>query len=151
LNGKNTQGVPFPSFATRAWGHVPHFRCIFNPPAVQWPSLAFCGLSFIYAAGHGSLAVWDMNCFRSLGRRDGGFESHSGHGRLICVCAFFYFCIILCLGRGIATSWSPVQRVIPSVNDQETGKSALCSKVGARGKKSFFTHQSCLLRRTDTQ
>jgi hypothetical protein len=58
-----------------------------------------------------------------------GFESHSGHGCLICVCVF------LCLGRGLATGWSPVQ------TDQETEKSALCSKmgaspqVGARGSK----------------
>jgi hypothetical protein len=30
-----------------------------------------------------------MNCLRSLGNRDRGFESHSGHGCLVCVCAFF--------------------------------------------------------------
>jgi hypothetical protein len=44
---------------------------------------------------------------------------------LMCVC------VVLCLGRGLATSWSPVQGVLPSVNYQETEKSALCSKVGA--------------------
>jgi hypothetical protein len=44
------------------------------------------------------------------------------------VCAFFCVCVVLCLGRGLATSWSPVQGVLPSVNDQETDKSALCSK-----------------------
>jgi hypothetical protein len=44
-----------------------------------------------------------------------------------CVCV----CVFLCLGRGLATSWSPVQGDLPSVNDQETEKSALCSEVGA--------------------
>jgi hypothetical protein len=57
---------------------------------------------------------------------------HSGHGCLMCVCAFFCVCVVLCLCRGLATSWSPVQGVLPSVNNQETEKSALCSEVGAR-------------------
>jgi hypothetical protein len=48
-----------------------------------------------------------------------------------CVRAFFCVCAVLCLGWGLATSWSPIQGVLTSVNDQETGKSALCSKVGA--------------------
>jgi hypothetical protein len=39
----------------------------------------------------------------------------------VCVCAFFCVCVVLCLGRGLATS-------LPSVNDQETEKSALCFK-----------------------
>jgi hypothetical protein len=30
-----------------------------------------------------------MNCLRSLGSRDRGFEYHSGHGCLVFVCAFF--------------------------------------------------------------
>jgi hypothetical protein len=51
------------------------------------------------------------------------------------VCAFFCVCVVLCLGRAFATSWSPVQGVLPSVNDQETEKSALCSKMGAKRKK----------------
>jgi hypothetical protein len=45
-----------------------------------------------------------------------------------CVCAFFGVYVVLCVGRGLATSWSPVQGVLPTVNDQETEKSALCSK-----------------------
>jgi hypothetical protein len=48
-----------------------------------------------------------------------------------CVCAFFCICVVLCLVRGLATSWSPVQGVLPSVNYQETEKSDLCSKMGA--------------------
>jgi hypothetical protein len=62
-----------------------------------------------------------------------------------CVCSFFCVCVVLCLGRGLATSWSPVQGVLPSVNDQGTEKSALCSKVGvssqmgAKRKKKILT------------
>jgi hypothetical protein len=48
-----------------------------------------------------------------------------------CVCVILCLCC-LCLGRGLATSWSPVQGVLPSVNDQETEKSALCSKSGSK-------------------
>jgi hypothetical protein len=40
-------------------------------------------------ADHGGRAVLGMNCLRSLGRWDRGFESHSRHG---CMCVF-----ILCL------------------------------------------------------
>jgi hypothetical protein len=57
---------------------------------------------YIYA-GHGSRVVWGMHRLRSLGSRDRGFESHSRHG------------VLLCLGRGLATNWSPVQGVLPSV------------------------------------
>jgi hypothetical protein len=56
-----------------------------------------------------------------------------------CVCAFFCVCVVLCLGRDLATSWSSVQGFLPSVNDQETEKSALCSKVEARGRKKIPT------------
>jgi hypothetical protein len=63
-----------------------------------------------------------------------------------CVCGFFCVCVVLCLVRGLATSWSPVQGVLQSVNYQQTGKSALCSKMGAspqvgvRGsKKKYYT------------
>jgi hypothetical protein len=31
-----------------------------------------------------------------------------------CMC-LFCVCVVLCLGRGLATSWSPVQGVLPSV------------------------------------
>jgi hypothetical protein len=34
-----------------------------------------------------------MHCLRSLGSRDRGFESHSGHGRLVFVCALAFFCV----------------------------------------------------------
>jgi hypothetical protein len=32
-----------------------------------------------------------MNCLRSLKRWDRGFESHSGHGCLLCVCVYSVF------------------------------------------------------------
>jgi hypothetical protein len=38
--------------------------------------------------------------------RIGGFESNSGHGCLMCVCVYSV-CVVLCVGRGLATSWSP--------------------------------------------
>jgi hypothetical protein len=50
-------------------------------------------------ADHSGRVVYSMNCLRSLERWDRGFESHSRHG---CLCAF-----ILCVGRGLATGWSP--------------------------------------------
>jgi hypothetical protein len=53
------------------------------------------------------------------------------------VCAIFCVCVVLYLGRGLATSWSPVQGVLPSVNDQETEKSALCSKSGSKEEKEM--------------
>jgi hypothetical protein len=54
-----------------------------------------------------------MYCLRSLGSRDRGFESHTRHGCLVCVCVCVW--VVLCLGRGLATSWSPVQGVPLSV------------------------------------
>jgi hypothetical protein len=53
-------------------------------------------------------------CLRSLGSWDRGFESHSRHACLYCV-SFFCVCVVLCVGRGLATGWSPVQGVLPTV------------------------------------
>jgi hypothetical protein len=36
----------------------------------------------------------------------------------VCVCVYVFLC--LCTGRGLVTSWSPVQGVLPTVPDQET-------------------------------
>jgi hypothetical protein len=52
-----------------------------------------------------------------------------------CVCAFFFVCVVLCLGRGLATSWSPVQGVLPSVNDKKLRNQPYAPKVGAKKKK----------------
>jgi hypothetical protein len=39
--------------------------------------------------------------------------------RLFCVC------VVLCVGSGIATGWSPIKRILPTVyKDQETEKAA---------------------------
>jgi hypothetical protein len=58
-------------------------------------------------ADHSGCAGKGMNSFCSLERWDCRFESHSGHG---CLCAF-----ILCVGSGLASGWSPVQGVLPTV------------------------------------
>jgi hypothetical protein len=44
-------------------------------------------------AGHGSRAVLDMHCLRSLKSRDRGFESHPGHGCLVFVYVYEFFCV----------------------------------------------------------
>jgi hypothetical protein len=72
-----------------------------------------------------------MNCLLSLESWDRRFESHSRHRCL------HLFCV--CVGSGLATSWSSVQGVLPTVfglsNWSETKRftDALCSKVGATG------------------
>jgi hypothetical protein len=42
-------------------------------------------------AGHGSLAVYDIYCLRSLGSLDRAFESHTRNGCLVCVCVYSVF------------------------------------------------------------
>jgi hypothetical protein len=44
-------------------------------------------------ACHGSRAVYGLHCLCSLGSRDHGFESHSGHGCLVFVCMCAFFCV----------------------------------------------------------
>jgi hypothetical protein len=68
----------------------------------------------IYLAYHSGRAVWGMNRLRLLERWDRGFESYSRHG---CVCAcLFCICVVICVGSGLATSWSPVQGVLSTVH-----------------------------------
>jgi hypothetical protein len=55
---------------------------------------------------HSGGTVEGMNCLRPLEHWDREFESHSRHG---CVCA------VLCVGSGLATGWSSVQGVLPTV------------------------------------
>jgi hypothetical protein len=55
-----------------------------------------------------------MNCLRSLECWDRGFESHSRNGYLYCV-YLFCVCVVLCVGRGLSTGWSPVQGVLQTV------------------------------------
>jgi hypothetical protein len=58
-------------------------------------------------------AVWGINCLRPLQRWDRGFESHFSYG---CLCVrLFCVYVFLCVGSGLATVWSPVQEVLPTV------------------------------------
>jgi hypothetical protein len=54
-----------------------------------------------------------MICLRSLERWNRGFEFHSRHLCMYCV-HLLYVCIVLCVGNGLATGWSPVQWVLPT-------------------------------------
>jgi hypothetical protein len=47
----------------------------------------------------------------------------------------FCVCVVLCLGRGLATSWSLVQGVLPTVNDHETEKSEARVHGGCRASE----------------
>jgi hypothetical protein len=58
--------------------------------------------------------VCRMNDLRSLESWDRGFESHSRHWCLHCMRLFCVY-IVLCVGRGLATGWSPIQGVLPTV------------------------------------
>jgi hypothetical protein len=55
-----------------------------------------------------------MNCLRTLERWDSWFESHSRRGCLYCV-RLFCVCVVLCVGSGLATGWSPVQGVLSTM------------------------------------
>jgi hypothetical protein len=61
-----------------------------------------------------------MNCLLLLGRWNRGFEFHWRHGCLVCM-LLFCVCDVLCLGRGLATSWSLVQGILPSVEETNYG------------------------------
>jgi hypothetical protein len=53
----------------------------------------------------------------------------SNPSRGVDVCVRFYcVCIVLCVGSGLATGWSPVQGVLPLCIDQETAKAAKVHK-----------------------
>jgi hypothetical protein len=67
-----------------------------------------------YKAEHSGRAVWDINRIRSLEHWVRGFESHSGHGCMYCV-RLYFVCVVLCVGRTLATGSSPVQGVLPTV------------------------------------
>jgi hypothetical protein len=60
---------------------------------------------------HSGRAVWGINCLRSLEHWDRGIESHS---RYVYVC-LYSVCVVLRVGSGLTTGWSPVQGVLPSV------------------------------------
>jgi hypothetical protein len=54
-----------------------------------------------------------MNRLHPLEHWGRGFESHLRHG---CLCVrLFCVCVVLCVGSGLPTGWSPVQGVLPTV------------------------------------
>jgi hypothetical protein len=64
--------------------------------------------SKVKSADHSGCAV-----FARFERWDRGFESHSRHG---CLCVrLFCVCVVLRVGGRLATGWSPVQGVLPTV------------------------------------
>jgi hypothetical protein len=91
--------------------------------------------------GRGCRTVWGMNSLRSLGGRDYGFESRLWHGCLMYVRVFL--CVVLCLGRALATSWSPIQGVLPPVKRSRNWviSPILSSRVrGQEGNIYIHTH-----------
>jgi hypothetical protein len=56
---------------------------------------------------------------------------------MFCMCMrLFCVCVVLCLGRGLATGQSLVRGVLSSVKMiNETKKSAVCSEVRAKRKE----------------
>jgi hypothetical protein len=57
-----------------------------------------------------------------------------------CVCAFFCVYVVLCLVRGLATNWSPVQGVLPSVKwsrNWETSPMIQSGNKRSKGKYLF--------------
>jgi hypothetical protein len=52
-----------------------------------------------------------------VARSDAGIvDSNPTQGMEVCL-RLFYVCVVLCLGSGLATGWSLVQGVLPSVNN----------------------------------
>jgi hypothetical protein len=77
------------------------------------PSRPVTGIAFTFA-DHSGRALYGMNCLHSLDHWGRGFESHSRHECLYFV-PLFCVCVVLCVGRGFSTGWSPVQGVLPTV------------------------------------
>jgi hypothetical protein len=66
------------------------------------------------------------------------------------VCVYVRVFLCLCTGRGLTTSWSPVQGVLPAVPDQETEETqpyapksgSKLPSVGATRKKKIHTNSN---------
>jgi hypothetical protein len=87
----------------------PSFPCI--------PFYILCSYSYhtLFSTTVSLLSPVTVNCLLSLGRWNRRFESYSGHGCLVCVCVYSVFCVVLCLGSGLATGWSLVQGILPNL------------------------------------
>jgi hypothetical protein len=60
----------------------------------------------------------------------------------------FCVCVVLCLGRGLATSWSLVQGVLPSVKWSWNWKPEARAQGGCRASEKKNTHTLSLWRKT---
>jgi hypothetical protein len=90
-----------------------------------------------------SAAIWNTrshsNVFKEMhltNRKPGSWVRIPHKARMFGV-RMRLFCVrvVLCLGRGLATSWSPTQGVLPSVKMiKETDKPPLCSNSGSEKK-----------------
>jgi hypothetical protein len=69
---------------------------------------------FLYFSFKPKLQLTGMNRLRPLEHWDRGFESHSRHGCLYCV-RLFCVSVVLRVGSGLATGWSLVQGILPTV------------------------------------
>jgi hypothetical protein len=84
-----------------------------------------------------------MNCLRPLEHWDRGLEPHSRHG-----CMSGLSCVYV--GSGLATGWTSVQGVLPTVYGIKKLKwnkafhDVLCPKVEATGKWDHHHHHYCL-------
>jgi hypothetical protein len=76
-----------------------------------------------------------MNCLRSLEHFDREFESHSRHGCLRL--RLFSVCVVLYVGSGLATGWSLVQEVLPSVCSIMKLKSGQGTTKGCRATNEW--------------
>jgi hypothetical protein len=63
-------------------------------------------------ADHSGRAVWGITVFDPSNA--GIVGSNSTQGMDVCV-RFFCVCVVLCVDSDLATGWSPVQGVLPSV------------------------------------
>jgi hypothetical protein len=84
------------------------------------------------------MAGYGINNLRSLGHRDRGYQSYLGHGCLVCVSVrLFCVCVVLRLGRGLATGRSLVQGLC--INPKETRNLVT---VRVRYKRNGYKHKN---------
>jgi hypothetical protein len=76
--------------------------------------------------------VWGKNCLRPLKHWRCGFKSHSTHGWM----SVYYVYVVLYVGRGLATGWSPVQGILPTEYRSEK------LKKRQRPNKGLWSHNN---------
>jgi hypothetical protein len=65
--------------------------------------------AIIIYANHSGRAVWGMNYLRSL------IGSNPAQDMDVCIMCIYCVCVVLCVGSGLPTGWSPVKGVLPAV------------------------------------